>query len=233
VPTGKKVRELTGDTTGGTTLLQIDYALRKGYGIDLDTRIGSSKLTWDAFAAKIDKGYGAILQGSYSVIHGTKYAGDKTFRGNHAIFVPPGWGAMDPLCDGRRPGIYRYHGEAYPRALLKSFAGKLVLVPSSNRVVGVGYVWCALTRDKTIVYVARIAPKPGKKTRKYYRYYVVDGIITKRVAYYTTGFSANTKAPRTYKAKASLSFKSKRLARIITGPRAGWYINAVWIKETK
>ena len=232
-PTGKRVRELTGDKVGGTTLLQVDYALQKGWGINLDTRIGSSKLTWDQFAAKINKGYGAILQGSYAAIHGTKFAGDDRFQGNHAVFVPPGWGVMDPLCDGRRPSIYKYHGEAYPQDMLKRFAGLLMLDVKKNKRLGIGYVWCSLTRDNTIVYRANVVPKTGVKKKIYRHYYVTDGIIQKYTVNSTSGFLAITTAPKTYQAKPGLKFKSKRLVKIKSaGSRSGWYISATYLKDT-
>ncbi len=232
VPTGKRVRELTGDKIGGTTLPQVDAALRKGWGIDLDTRIGSSRLTWDQFAAKINAGRGAIVQGSYKAIHGTKYMGDRNFTGNHAIFVPPGWGAMDPLCDGRRAGIYKYHGEAYPKDLLKKFAGMLMLDARYGRRLGIGYVWCSLTKDQRSIWKATIKPKTGDSTRMFYQYHVSDGKITGRTKRYTTGFTHTVTSPRLYQAVASEPYNSKSLVKILTGTtRKGWYINAGWAKE--
>jgi len=229
VPTGKRVRELTGDRVGGTTLLQVDDALRRGWGIDLDTRIGSSKLTWPQFVAKIDSGRGAILQGSYSVIHGTRFQGDINFTGNHAIYVPPTWKVMDPLCDGRRPGVYKYNGEVYPKDLIRRFAGTLELSP--GRRLGMGYVWCSLTRDNTLSYYASIRPE-GDGRYKFYRYYVdASGIITGRKVDSTAGFGAKCTAPRTYKAKRGLAFSYKSLVKLTEGSRAGWYIESRWADE--
>lgn len=232
VPTGKEVRKMTGDTSGGTSLPQVDYALRKGWGVDLDTRIGSARLTWDQFAAKIDAGHGAILQGSYLAIHNTKYEGDKNFIGNHAIFVPPGWGVMDPLCDGRRTGIYKYHGEAYPKDLLKRFAGLLMLDEKKKRRLGEGLVWCSLTRDNTSIWRASVQPKKDEKTRMFYQYIIKNGIIVDRIARYTTGFTHTVTPPKLYRADSSQTYKNKSLVKILTGTsRKGWYINAGWAKE--
>lgn len=230
VPTGKKVRELTGDKIGGTTLVQVDYALNLGYDINLDTRIGSSRLTWAQFVKEIDSGKGAILQGSYQAIYNTKFAGDPNFRGNHAIFVPPGWGVMDPLCDGRRTSVYKYHGEVYPQEILKRFAGLLELDPKKHTRLGIGYVWCSLTRDNQVRYNAKVPPKT------FYRYLVVDGKIVRRVRNTTrVGFSDACTPPKTLAVQKGSALykeiKSKRLVKLLEGHRKGWYITASWAKE--
>lgn len=232
VPTGKRVRQLTGDTVGGTTLAQVDYALNKGWGINLDTRVGSNKLTWAQFEAKLAAGRGAIVQGSYSVFHNTKWAASRTFVGNHAIYVPHTWKAMDPLADGRYSGCYKYHGEVYPKDLIKKFAGLLMLDAKKRKTVGIGYVWCSLTRDVTATYKATIKPKTGETTRMFYQYHVTDGIITSREARYTTGFTHTVTAPKLFIADSGEPYKSKSLVKILTGTtRKGWYINAGWSYE--
>jgi len=223
-PTGKAVRYYTGDRIGGTSLPQVDYALNRGWGINLDTRIGSSRLTWSQFVNAINSGRGAILQGSYRAIHGTKFAGDLNFTGNHAVFVPPGWKVMDPLCDGRRAGIYKYHGEVYPRDMLRRFAGYLELSPGGPRA-GLGYAWCSLTRDNKITYKARVPE--GTFTK----YHVVDGIITVKRVYETGGFSAMCTAPRLYPARDGLGFANRSLVKLTTGGREGAYISSKWSKE--
>lgn len=230
-PTGRAVRLRTHDNVGGTTLLQVDTALNDGWNINLDTRIGSSRLSWDEFVAEINKGKGAILQGSYSAIHGTKFAGDTNFQGNHAVFVPPGWGVMDPLADGRRAGIYKYHGEVYPMAMLKEFAGLLLLDEKKNRRLGIGLAWCSLTRDNQATYKLRMPKK------RFYHYIMKDGIIQKRVLNTThTGFVAGCTPPRTYAAsKANKAMyahiKSKRLVQLLEGHRKDWFVDAVYAKE--
>lgn len=224
-PTGKRVRELTGDTRGGTTLIQVDAALYRGWGIDLDTRIGSQKLTWDQFEAKINAGRGAILQGSYAVIQGTRFQGDANFTGNHAVYVPPTWAVMDPLCDGRRPGIYRYHGERYPKDLLRRFAGTLELSPGNR--LGIGWVWCSLTKDNTVKWVFELRPEGSARYRAFRRYFISDqGKIYKHTVERTAGFSATCSSPRTYQAAERLDYNYKRLVRLTSGSRAGWYVSA-------
>jgi hypothetical protein len=138
---------------------------------------------------------------------------------------------MDPLCDGRRAGIYKYHGEVYPKDLIKKFAGMLMLDARKNRRLGIGYVWCSLTRDNTAVYKATVKPKTGEKTRMFYQYIVKDGIIVDRIARYTTGFTHTVTAPKLYSATGQ-PYKNKSLVKILTGTtRKGWYINAGWSYE--
>lgn len=233
VPTGKRVRELTGDRSGGTTLTQVDYALRRGWNIDLDTRIGSARLTWSQFEDKIDAGRAAILQGSYRVIRPTRFTGSTTFTGNHAILVLPGWVVMDPLCDGRRPGIYKYHGEVYPKELLKRFAGDLVLTPSTGRRLGFGLTWASFTRDNTVSYKVIIRPKPPATKKAFTHYIVKDGIIQGRVGAVTGGFEQPCTAPRIYKAKAGLGYTSKSLVKVTNRESRyyGWYFTTGYAYE--
>lgn len=228
-PTGKRVRELTGDKLGGTTLLQVDAALNVGWGINLDTRIGGYRLTWNEFQQKIAAGRGAILQGGYSAIQYTRFSGSRTFGGNHAIFVPPRFKAMDPLADGRRDGIYKYHGEIYPLSLLKDFAGRLMLDPVTGRKLGYGYVWASLTKDNTsdTVYNWRVSVPKGT----FIRYFTHNGIIIRHQTYKTGGFSALSSSPKVYRAKAGLPYKARTLVLIKTGAYTGWLIGARYAEE--
>lgn len=235
VPTGEAVRNRTGDRSGGTTLPQVDYSLNSGWSVNLDTRIGSAKLTWNQFTARINAGQSAILQGSYSAIFRTRFSGSNTFTGNHAILVCPHWVTLDPLCDGRYPWIYKYHQEPYPPYLLKDFAGKLLLNPSTNRRVGYGYVWAAFTKDNMAA-----APPPGKWDYKvsvpagvFLRYYTTNGRITKYTKHKTGGFSAYSSSPQIYPAhtKAGLPFKARTLVRLKSGRYEGWLIGSRYAHE--
>jgi hypothetical protein len=141
-PTGRQIRGLTGDHTGGLNLAQVDAALLEGWNINLAT---IKDLPWADFAKKIIAGCGAILDGGYGPIADSRFDAGGGFRGNHAIFVAPGFIGMDPLADGRRAGIYKFHGEAYPTALLKDFAGRLDL--GNGNKLGSGLVYASFTRD--------------------------------------------------------------------------------------
>lgn len=226
-PTGKAVRTATGDTAGGTSLMQVDDALRRGWGIDLDTRVGTNATTWPAFVAAVNGGRGAILQGGYSAIHGSRFSGSETFRGNHAIYVMPGLVAMDPLADGRRPGIYKFHGEAYPESMLREFASQLEIAP--GRVAGMR-VWCSLSRDNTSSWVASVRSGPRIEF-KVYTVRTVAGVevITGRASRYTKGFTATCTQPRAYRwPRLSMS---KSLVKLTSGSRKGQYIERSYAKE--
>lgn len=225
-PTGHNVRVLTGDTVGGTSLQQVDDALRHGYGIDLDTRAGSAALIWDDFRDRIDAGRGAILQGGYGPVNDSRFQGSETFRGNHAVAVFPGWVVMDPLADGRRPGIYKYHGEAYPQSLLRSFASQLVVDPATGRKAGLR-VWCSLTRDNTVAWKATVHPKSGL----FFVYSVVNGVIVARKTVKTGGLSADCTPPRSYRWPSHVPPVTKSLVKLLSGYRKGQYIDSAWAKE--
>lgn len=170
VMSGEALRRKTGDTTGGLNLAQIDTALNAGWSIDLGTYY---RLSWATFEKFIDAGMGAVLQGLYAPIADSRFDAGRGFRGNHAIFVPPRWGVMDPLADGRYGQAYKYQGEAYPRSLLRSFAGKLDL---GGRPLGDGYVYCAVTKDNVHSY--RVHVGPGR----FWVYSLANGVITGRMA---------------------------------------------------
>lgn len=241
-PSGALVRIYTDDFYGGTTLMQVDSALRKGWDIDLDTRIGSAAVSWATFERYIDSGRGAILQGDYRAFHGTHFDAGGSFGAGsaiagHAIFVPPGWGAMDPLADGRRPGIYRYHGEVYPRTLLLEFAASLVLDTKTGRKLGTGHAWASFTRDNEPAYRWVLPLLGDDPTRGMWRYWIdSEGRITKRTRNTTAvGVKASCTAPRRYLVKPGTALykkvHSKGLVKLTEGHRNGWYVSAVFAEE--
>lgn len=147
--TGAYVRFLTGDTTGGTTLAQVDAALARTWGVNLDVEYG---LSWDAFSTRIRAGQGAILQGWAAVTRGTRWQASETFGGNHAWYVndrnDDGFLVYDPLADGRRPGIAK-SPMRIPAAVVREFAGRLnVGDPAEGyHALGLGKVYAAFTKD--------------------------------------------------------------------------------------
>ncbi len=229
-PTGRYVRVLTGDTSGGTTLNQVDAALRKGYGIDLDTRVGTEALTWPQFAAQINRGKAAILQLGYGPINDSRFQGSETFRGNHAVAVLPGWVGMDPLADGRRPGIYRYHGEAYPESLLRLAASQLVLDPETGRKAA-SQVWCSLSRDNTTTWQVTVMPSVPGGTYPFYVYDVAGGLITGRRVVRTKGFSHPCTPPRLYRPAPGVAIPAKSLVQQTSGAGAGRWIQSTFAEE--
>lgn len=184
IMSGEALRRKTGDTSGGTNLAQLDSALNSGWSINLDV---TYRLPWSTFQKKIDGGAGAVLQGWYAPIADSRFDAGRGFRGNHAVFVPPTWGVMDPLADGR-PGAYRYKKEPYPRTLLRTFAGRLNVASSGYRAVGDGLVYAAFTRDNTHTYALNF-----DGGERFWVYKVgPDGRIVSRSAH--PAFSSSTSA---------------------------------------
>ena len=145
--TGAYVRSLTGDTVGGTNLAQIDAALIRRWGVNLDVHYG---LDFATFEARIRSGQGAILQGWEAVTRGTRWSASETFGGNHAWFVndvnTSGFLVFDPLADGRRDGIATSPFRI-PRLIVREWAGKLNVATSGYRALGLGKVYAAFTKD--------------------------------------------------------------------------------------
>jgi hypothetical protein len=213
VMTGEQVRRLTGDTVGGTNLAQVDAALLKGWNVNLATTF---RLPWADFVKAIDSGKGAILQGGYGPIADSRFDAGGGFRGNHAVTVLPGWLVMDPLADGRRSGIYRYHGEAYPKSLLLDYAGKLDL---GSYHLGAGLVYASLTHDKVAAWRASVNGRHGV-------YEVIDNtVVGSRVA--TGTYSASCTPPRIY---LWPGHTSQSLVRLTSGSHAGRYIRSAYAR---
>lgn len=225
-PTGEQIRRLTGDTTGGLTLAQVDAALLEGWDVNLNTIY---RLPWADFAKAIDAGKGAILQGSYAPIADSKFDAGRGFRGNHAVFVPPGWGVMDPLADGRYGQAYLYHGEAYPQTLLRAFAGQLDF--GSFRL-GDGLVYCSLTRDRAKTYVVTVRPIKPAIVRRYTRHQVVDGVarMDLRQVRETEGFQLACGAPKSYPTNIGTRISLVQIHK--AGSRMdGWFLSSGYSKE--
>lgn len=219
-PSSSQVRTWTGDTVGGTTLAQVDLALRSHLEIDLDTRY---RYPWAEFIRRVQGGASAILQGWYAPIRDSRFSGSETFSGNHAMLVTPGLITMDPLADGRRAGIYKYHGEAYPEALLRTFAGRLnVGDPSENYVpLGDGKCYASFTRDNEPDYKVSI------RSGKYGVYSVTSNVITGSRVATTGGFSATCSGARLYRWPGHTS---QSLVRITSGSHSGQYVRSTWAK---
>ena len=154
--TGAQVRELTGDTAGGTTLRQVARAVAKGFGIDFD--VNTTRFT--RVVEALDDGRGVSLCGSSVATHGTPFQASETFTGNHQwaltdirsradgtreILV------YDPLADGRRPGIDRAPSWI-PVDVVREFAGMLdfrseaeVAAHAPRRPLGIGRATYAVT----------------------------------------------------------------------------------------
>jgi hypothetical protein len=152
--TGARVRQLTGDKSGGTTLAQADAALRAGWGVDLDVRF---MIPFLDLADEVASGHGCVLQGCYRTFHVYGLAGSAAFFGNHAIY----WNEVvivrasgkvdldgsqalifDPLWDGRRSYVPSKQFRWVSLRMLYLFAAGLDL-GGGNRV-GEGHAYAAL-----------------------------------------------------------------------------------------
>jgi hypothetical protein len=210
-PLGRAIRGLTGDHTGGLNLQQVDSALLEGWDINLSTVY---RLPWSDFAKKIDAGCGAILDVGYAPIADSRFDAGGGFRGNHAIFVAPGWVGMDPLADGRRSGIYKYKGEAYPQSLLRTAAGKLNL--GSGNLLGAGLVYASFTRDN--VHTFHLSFLGGA----FFVYTVKAGVITSRKSVrFDKPTGAPCSAPHFY---SWPGHTRKSLVQITDGKLSGQYV---------
>ena len=167
---GARVRYLTNDRSGGTTLNQVDTALRVGWPQKdhLDVRLG---LAFPDAITKVSNGYPCILQGKYNFAT-IGLSGSPGFYGNHSVF----WYKVtiyrrsdgtidytrsrglifDPLWDGRRDGIPSRVYRWISLAVLRQFAGTLIVDPATDRRAGIGYCYAAFTGKRP----TPIAPKP-------------------------------------------------------------------------
>ncbi len=227
VLTGERVRQLSDEPrpdpdSPGLNLRQIDAALNR-YGVDLETRY---RLPWEDFVRKIEKGEGAVLQVYYGPIADSKYDAGGGFRGNHAFFVPPGWGVMDSLADGRRSGIYEYSGDPYPKPLLREAAGKLII--SGTTRLGDGYVYAAFTRDRRATWYVKIGPD-----RSFAVFDANDADRTCRfIRHSTTDHDGSPRwdctSPRTYRNRRG---ETRILVRLLEGRLKGLYVNVKYSTE--
>jgi hypothetical protein len=154
-PTGEQVRAMSSEPrpdpgSPGLNLTQSAQVAAK-FGVPMDKRIG---LPFDTWVAMVKAGHYSILSVGYRPIRDSRFRGSETFTGGHALGVPPGFEVQDPLCDGRRAGIYRYRQgspEPYPLDLLRRAAEMLPIRLASGRWTtvyyynGPGRVWASFT----------------------------------------------------------------------------------------
>lgn len=220
IPTGKRVRELTGDTSGGINLGQVDYVAREYFDVDFDTRY---RYPWADFVRRIERGEPAILQGWYAPIADSRFDAGRGFRGNHAMLVPPDWAVPDTLADGRAPGVYLYKREPYPKALLRDFAGRLNIGGSTYRRLGDGYVYAAFARDITATWEATLP------AARYFVYTVAGGEIKSREARVRTSIATvPCGPPRSYPWPGHTR---KSLVKVTKGALLGKYVSSTYAKE--
>lgn len=220
-PTGQQVRAQTGDYSGGLNLAEADAAAQH-WGVDLDVRY---RYPWSDFwhrATTLKQPW--QLQGGYSPIAQSRYDAGGGFKGNHDIAGVTDI-ALDPLADGRRQGIYRYKGEAYPEDLLRRFAGALNV---GGRSLGDGLVYAAFVVPAK-PWTATVRPIHGTTTREYTRFFVSSGQVTGHERRRTKGFQAECTKPTlvlTPSGDAKVS-----LVRITEGGYSGFWISSKWADQ--
>lgn len=143
-PTGRQIREWTGDRYGGLELGQGERAVELHYP---DVEFVTTVLTRAQFYAKRKAGFVMVLIGGYKPIARSQYSGQDYFWGNHAIEVNPR-DVKDPLADGRHPGTYKYHGADYPEWLIDLFAAALRL--ANGRPAGANHFEVSYTKAKGV-----------------------------------------------------------------------------------
>ncbi len=220
-PTSAEVRYWTGDTSGGTNLAQIDEALNAHTKTRLDVRY---RYEWSAFMRRVASGQSAVLQLFYQPIRVSRFSGSETFGGNHSVLVTRGLVVLDPLADGRRPGIYKYHGESYPEALIKSAAGKLNLSgdPDIFRPLGLGFCYAAFTRDNDLPITAHVPPDTD-----WTHYKVVNGRIAGHTRLHSrSGWTAPCSAP-----KNVLTQSGNARVSLVQVQKAGSPYNGFWVSS--
>jgi hypothetical protein len=226
VHSASNVRVWAGDTVGGTNLSQVDAALNAHTSTRLDVRY---RYPFASFLAKVRAGQGAILQGGYAPIADSRFDAGGGFRGNHSVYVPADLKVMDPLADGRRAGIYKFHGEVYPTDLLERFAGHLNLEARAGQpaiLLGNGLVYAAFTRDNDANYRVTIRPRRGETRRAFVHYFVTNGRISGHETRRTGGFTAACTAPANLLTSSGTVRVS--VVRITSGSYAGFWVSSGW-----
>lgn len=142
--TGAKMRSHSGDTSGGTNLMQLDYAWHRGHTEDLDVRL---RIPWNDFVALVSGGRGAVLQLWYGTLG--SYRWQTNFYGNHAVYINDTTTMRDPrtgstVAAGRMYDPLGSIWRLVPLSVLKAAAGSLQVTSSSR--VGLGYCYAGYTR---------------------------------------------------------------------------------------
>lgn len=107
----KAIDDLQDDKDGGIGLDDVAVAWKRGWGLTFS----HGRRSWTTVRARLAKGDGLVLQGSYAVVP-TAYRAQKTFTGGHAIYVsrlvPGGVRVFDTIANG--PTVW-------PEAVVRNF----------------------------------------------------------------------------------------------------------------
>ena len=150
-PSGRDVRAVTGDTTGGLTLPQVARALETEYGVAVEVHTGSRAATPAYTLSQLRNGRGMILQGNAGALLHTPYRSTSGYV-NHAVYANEARAdnavlVYDPAADGRRAGI-DLASSWWPWDVVLRFAA--ALRPWGNddrRVLGPGRLYAGFGPD--------------------------------------------------------------------------------------
>jgi hypothetical protein len=206
----------------GLNLSQVATVAKNSYGVSLDIRTGTRKVSWAEYEKRRTSGQGAIIQVNYGPIADSKYDAGRGFRGGHAMFESA-HATYDPLADGRASGVFRHNGSVYDRDIIKKAAGSLIIASSSSGVVrvGNGFIWAAFTRDVIPAYHARVP------AGDFWAYWMVGENVKTRRRRSTGGFSAACTPPESHQ----WGSRTVTLVKLLSGSRAGMFISANYADE--
>jgi hypothetical protein len=173
--TGARVRYLTGDHSEGTTLPQVDVALRKGWPPEDHLDVQMRTAFFD-LVEEVARGSGAIVQGGYRAFHNDapELVGSTGFFGNHSIYlnevkIVESYNRInldrsqayiyDPLWDGRRTWIPDERFRWVPLRLIYNFCAALDLGGNWG-LLGHGYAYAGLTKRTPPLDPTIPPPKP-------------------------------------------------------------------------
>lgn len=216
---GEQIRDWTFDHKGGLELSQCDAAVTRHLGASVDTKI-IQRAEFRRLLA--DERYGMVLIGGYPPIERSKFSGQPGFKGNHGIWVPS-QRVKDPLCDGRRAGVYKWHNGLYPQSLIEDFAANLIM--SNQKRAGSNHFEVSVFRMEKIV-----VPAPGPALEvvigkgRVDWYDVKGGVIVDQTKNtFKHGLTARCVAPVRY---AYPGHGTRRLIRLTSSYAKGRYVSA-------
>lgn len=228
LPTGRQIRLLSNEPkpdpmSPGLNLRQVADVAREDFGVYLEVH-GSAltQVSWAEYEERRLAGQGCVIAIGYKPIAESMYDAGRGFDDNHSMFETI-HASYDWLADGRAAGVWEFDGRVYPRSLMRDAAGELRI--SGTTTVRDGYVWAAFTRDVVPSYFVRV---PAGRVLVYT---VKGGLITRREAQQTGGFSAVGSPPRSYKDAAGLPGDTYSLTKLLTGSRAGLYVGQQYAQE--
>lgn len=225
-PTGAAVRHATNEPTPspkdpGLTQRQIVDAAAK-WGVELEHDL----VPWAEFTDRLREGHSAVVAVVYTPIRDNPtYRGSETFGQGHSIAVFPGLWVIDPLADGRRPGIAT-GPQVYPDALLLRAAGLWA---------GVGMVDAAFTpTPHPIVVPPKVVLHGGEAlSRGWYRVTKGANVHTAPVAYDRDGSIAHNVVGSVRRGQRVYVYERQQQGQRVAGDRRWYCIGAQrprWIR---